>query len=613
MTIPPIIYSILFNTTCRILFALVAWLLTSLIVGCTAEEDLSAIDGDSVKSVLDKLADENMLTNAERKYVWDVEHLGFVVEQTVFPKFKQALVEQDFTQVQDFFDESFECRVPTDLADSTFIGGAVQASRFKASEATADQQAGLNQSTQVDTAGFIDWLKSLRAQFGSGKGECSAGMGLVRIYPIERLNLDGAWTTVWKLRLGGRKDGRPIEVDARIELQLVSLKEKSAKETRWIRQGQVLKVAVVSSTEPLMVDATAESGIDFTRLHDNWKKDAPFIPNTGGLYLADYDQDGNIDFLVDDTIFGSALYRGHGNGKFTDVTQAAGLRVLEEGERPLWTVSCWIDIDGDADEDLITGDQVYENQGNGRFVEATTKCSLHLAPANTYTIADFNGDGKLDLYVSHSGKYQPGQKERDKISWIDDGLGIDNVLWLNQGDWQFEDVTDLWNAGASGSSCFASVCLDVNHDGRPDLFAINEFGRNSLLINTKENRFIESDVDKVFGGFSMGVTAGDFNNDTQTDLYVGNMYSKAGNRILANVDRKTYPKDLYDKIVEGTTGNKLYMAGPGQSFSALDPDAAIADVGWAYGPVGFDFDADGWLDIYATAGFKSVTRGKPDG
>ena len=102
-------------------------------------------------------------------------------------------------------------------------------------------------------------------------------------------------------------------------------------------------------------------------------------------------------------------------------------------------------------------------------------------------------------------------------------------------------------------------------------------------------------------------------NDGHDDIYVSNMYSKAGNRILANVDTASYPVELYQKIVEATIGNKLYCGIGDGRFRTVPDELVVPDIGWAYGAELVDLNLDGWLDMYVTAGFKSDTRGKPDG
>jgi hypothetical protein len=96
-------------------------------------------------------------------------------------------------------------------------------------------------------------------------------------------------------------------------------------------------------------------------------------------------------------------------------------------------------------------------------------------------VADYDLDGRLDLYVCHSGAWHAGgSQSSQRVPWINGGLGVDNVLWRNPGDWKFEDMTDDLQAGGSGSSCFSAVWLHADEDRRPDLFAINEFGRNCI-------------------------------------------------------------------------------------------------------------------------------------
>ena len=142
---------------------------------------------------------------------------------------------------------------------------------------------------------------------------------------------------------------------------------------------------------------------------------------------------------------------------------------------------------------------------------------------------------------------------------------------------------------------------------------MNEFGRNSLLINTGSGTFRNTRIDPVFGGWSMGVIAGDYDNDGISDVFISNMYSKAGNRVISNVDEDRYPEYLHRIIHDGTLGNKLYKGRGDGTYETVEHDPVFAQIGWTYGSSFTDYDGDGNLDLYATAGFKSEKKGKPDG
>lgn len=546
--------------------------------------------------------DDKFLPLADRKYVWDIEHLAFLMEQNVFPKLKDVLVSPDAAGWGEFLSPSFSGEIPGKSPQEKHDAGTFQHRR---SQRTATN------TTTVNAAGLMAFWKELRSRFSADKQACSASIGIVRISPQTHGEFGGAWTSRWKIRLAGRRGDALVEVKVMMSLVLTELTEQLADRKHWIQSVSVDDVQILEAAGPLMRDITQVSGIKVSALHDNWEGDE-FRPNTGGVYLNDYNDDGILDVLIDDCKAGIILYRGLGAGKFADVTAAAGLRRPSD-KPPLWVVSCWGDFDGDGDEDLIAADLVYENLGNGTFRDITAKTKLPLTPAAGYSVADFDGDGKLDLYVCHSGAYRPGQTVAQRVAWIDGSLGVDNVLLRNMGNWTFSDVTEETGTGGGGASCFAAVWLDVNGDLRPDLFALNEFGRNSLLIQQKNGKFAESRVDPIFGGFSMGVTAGDLDNDGRDDLYVSNMYSKAGNRILSNVDAKRYGATLHRKIQEATTGNKLYCSQGNGNFDSLPPEQIVAAVGWAYGPNFVDLNMDGLLDLYVPAGFKSTQRGKPDG
>src|SRR4029077_12465037 len=142
--------------------------------------------------------------------------------------------------------------------------------------------------------------------------------------------------------------------------------------------------------------------------------------------------------------------------------------------------------------------------------------------------------------VTRSGR--AGQK-----SWLD-GKSEDsegNHLFRNRGGWQFEDVTQRSGTLGGYRSTFAGAWLDINNDGWPDLYVINEFGNGVLLINDGKGGFREQQLAPGPHDFgTMGVTCGDIDNDGNIDLYCANMYSKAGSRVIGNLKPGTYSRPI---------------------------------------------------------------------
>src|SRR4029453_18867617 len=173
------------------------------------------------------------------------------------------------------------------------------------------------------------------------------------------------------------------------------------------------------------------------------------------------------------------------------------------------------------------GSTILENR-NGQFVR---RGHLPLLPETIgIAVADYDGDGLIDLYVSNAAPVpeQPGVSAR--ISWVDDESGMPNVLWRNRGDFQFENVTEAAHASAGHYCTFTSLWLDANDDGLPDLYVINELGANVLLVNQGNGTFQEIHIGPPFDGFTMGAAAGDINDDGRIDVYLANMKSKVGQR-----------------------------------------------------------------------------------
>ena len=340
--------------------------------------------------------------------------------------------------------------------------------------------------------------------------------------------------------------------------------------------------------------------------------------------VVDYDRDGYEDLFVSSRWASAQLLRNRGDDTFVDVTGRVG-----RGRINCINSALFADFDNDGDADVLLGRSIeptlyFRNEG-GFFREVTAELT-DLGRQFFVTgmaAADVNRDGLLDVYLS---TYSPGLDVRpiwkqrylfpenaaylDKVSedahpYFDD-RGTANVLLINRGDGRLErsesEPVKLWRK--SYQPCW----FDADGDGDDDLYVCNDFAPDSFLRNDTPRGaatvvFVDAFDDFFPDGemaFGMGASVGDYDNDGDLDLFVSNMYSKAGNRIIDTVGK------VDPRVRVAARGNFLYRNEAGVFRQAAAADAPETRVGWAFGGQFADFDNDGHLDLYVPSGLYTA-------
>ena len=372
-------------------------------------------------------------------------------------------------------------------------------------------------------------------------------------------------------------------------------------------------------TSGIFSDETDQSGLNFVHFNGMSGKFYYCEMVGGGGALFDYDNDGDLDLYVvqghmlgkNDPSGGAGvsqaesvpmdrLYRndlavapdGTRRLRFTDVTASSGIRSLGYG---MGVAAADIDNDGWVDLYVMNfgPNRMFRNRGDGTFEDVTAKTGTGDGRWGvSAAFLDYDRDGWLDLFL---GNYVDFRFSNQKLCHAPSGavdycgpMGyepVPNRLYRNRRDGSFEDVSARSQISREYHGALGVVAADLNGDGWPDIYVANDQRPNDLWINQKDGTFMNESLlagaafnRDGMAESSMGVDAADFDNDGDEDLFMTHLKSEK-NTLYTN-DGTGFFKD-----------------------ASLEANLAVSSLPFtAFGTRFFDYDNDGWLDLFAANG-----------
>ena len=338
------------------------------------------------------------------------------------------------------------------------------------------------------------------------------------------------------------------------------------------------------------------------------------IYGNNGFSVGDIDNDGRDEIYVCQPAgLPNRLYRWH-QSQLEDISALSGVDLLDDTSAALF-----LDLRNLGRQDLVVlrgaGPVLYLNDGLGRFTIAPAAFRFATPPQGGFTgmaAADYDCDGKLDLYLCTYSFFQSEAQFRYPVPYFDARNGPPNFLFRNRlnpdGTGAFEDVSASSGLNENNDRySFAPAWCDYDGSGWPSLYVANDFGRNNLYQN-RNGQF--RDVAAAAGvediGPGMSACWFDEDGDGHPDLYVANMWTAAGQRIVR------HPKFPYkfDQTWQGhTKGNSFYKnLGTGRF---ANPSLGLEMGRWGWSADAADFDNDGRPELFLTCGMMTGPK-QPD-
>ena len=310
--------------------------------------------------------------------------------------------------------------------------------------------------------------------------------------------------------------------------------------------------------------------------------------------VADFDGDGWEDIYVTDSKADGRnhLYRNNGDLTFTDVAEQAGVANGND-EKNASADALWFDYNNDGRPDLFVvrfgRSQLYENLGNGKFRDITQRAGLgQYRNAITAIAFDYDRDGDADLFVGSyfqpTDIFQPSTPHffPESFETANNGGGV--TVFRNNGGGAFSDVSKQAGIQLSGWTLDLGHA-DADNDGDDDLYVAADFGTDRFFVNNGDGTFTDATESAIGIDTKKGMNAdwGDYDNDGLLDIYVTNI------------------TDDYMR-----EGNFLWHNNGDLTFTDVSRETGTFDTGWGWGGKFFDYDNDGWLDLYVVNGWVSA-------
>lgn len=434
--------------------------------------------------------------------------------------------------------------------------------------------------------------------------------------------------------------GEPLVVRADIRYDLVSGTSGARKEervgtwrTEWVRsessawkarKWEAEEETVASAEGPVFIDVTAQAlrgNESYSRqlLHgaDYWRTvlDGAIgvdVYCNNGIAAGDFDNDGFDDFYVCQPAgLPNRLFRNLRNGTFEDVTEKAGVAILDNTACALFA-----DFQNKGLQDLLvvcgTGPLLYLNQGNGTFRLKRDAFRFARQPQGTFThaaVADYDRDGRLDIYFCTYMYYLGLDQYHYPVPYYDARNGPPNCLFHNEGNANFVETTDAAGLNRENDRyTFSCAWGDAYGNGLPDLFVSNDFGTSQLYRNNGDGTFKMVSAEAGVEGVGAGMSSCwcDFDNDGQQDVYVPSMWEAAGQRVSQQKQfHAAAPERIRELYRRHARGNALYRNRGNGTFENVGHQAGVEMGRWSWSADFFDFDHDGYSDLYVSNGYIS--------